>query len=231
MVFSSKSYACLSALVLLTISSRIAGQSDGCSSSCSDYNSILEGCQGDSDSDYDSCVCNDPNFQPYVNECIACEGTGSDPYQFQQNCKKVPPDCTVACQGFALILQGCGDTSAPGFGQCVCSGAYDETYTTTFNQDFQDCVSCENGGGQAADWEAYCCAHDDGCNGASPAASSEAATILVSPTTTTTTPGPLPTPTTPLPTTPSGGAAGDRPLGAVGLGLGHVLLNALIAIF
>jgi hypothetical protein len=228
MVFSIKSQAWVPALLLLTISTQVAGQ-DECADSCSDYNSILVGCQSDSGPDYDSCVCNDPNFQSYVDECIACEGTDSDPYQFQQNCKSVPPDCTSACQGFSIILEDCGDTSDPGFGSCVCSGAYDETYSNTFNEDFQDCVTCENGGGQAADWEAYCCASTGNCNGMSPAASSEAATIQVS--STTTAPVSTTTQPVPVPTATSSGAAGDRAANTLGLGLGQLLLNGLIANF
>ncbi|KAJ3543607.1 hypothetical protein NM208_g3489 [Fusarium decemcellulare] len=157
---------------------------DDCQDACSDYNSILVSCNYDADQEsvYDSCVCNTDNFATYVDECIDCEGTDSKPAEFKKSCKSVPPDCTSACEGFGLVIQGCGDTSSPDFHSCVCAGAYDEQYSNTFNEDFQNCVTCENGGGQAAYWEAYCCAASDdkNCNGMSSEASDMVESISVS---------------------------------------------------
>lgn len=162
-----------------------ACQSGGsCDASCNDYNSILVNCNHDAPQQdvYNSCVCNSDNFTPYVDECIACTGDDSAPAKFKNTCNSVPPDCNLACQGFGLTLKNCGDTSDPGFRQCVCSGAYDAWYTNTFNQDFQGCATCENGGGQAAQWEAYCCELTKNCNGMSPEASAALASGSVQPT-------------------------------------------------
>ena len=138
-----------------------------CSTQCNDYNTILIDCEVDNDSntDYNNCVCNDPNFKTTNAACVACYGPGSAPFQFQQACKAVPPDCTVACWSFGLIIQGCADERDQT--SCVCSGAYDIQYPDTFNQAFSDCVLCENGGGVAAGWESTCCSAHYGCNGLS----------------------------------------------------------------
>lgn len=150
-----------------TASAPPSPSSSACFSSCQNYQSILLGCQHDAGqyNVYKSCVCNDVNFQSYSQECVDCEGAGSAPAQFQQNCKGVVPDCSIACSLFGDILSGCGDPSSSGYEACVCGGAYDPTYTTTFNQAFNDCVVCENGGGHAAEWEQKCCAAGYGCNG------------------------------------------------------------------
>lgn len=161
-----------------TVSAPAASSSMACSNSCSNYESILLGCQSDAGQEniYKSCVCNDPNFSSSVQDCISCEGTDSAPYQFYQNCKSVKPDCTVACSQFEMIVQSC-DPGSSNYESCMCSSAYDAQYTTTFNQAFKTCATCEYGGGQAADWEARCCANGKGCLGISPQASREAATM------------------------------------------------------
>lgn len=166
------------------------------------------------------------------NACITCEGTNSKPYQFQQTCKTVAPDCTTACSGYGLLVQSCGDTSNPGFGACICAGAYDPTYTTTFGEDFQSCVACENGGGQAADWEAYCCVNGHGCIGTSTAASSGASTIQpTAAAAMTTTTSPIVSPTTQVdPTTSSDGVSRDHVVNALGIGLGQLALNAFLGL-
>ncbi|KAK2591117.1 hypothetical protein QQS21_011205 [Conoideocrella luteorostrata] len=159
-----------------------AAQIDSCQNACNSYNSILVSCNRDAaqQSVYNSCVCNSGNFGVYVDQCIACEGASSKPAKFKQTCKSVPPDCTTACQGFGIILQGCGSTSSAGFGNCVCSAAYDQRSPNTFNQDFVDCVTCENGGGNAAYWEAFCCKTTGNCNGMSAEASAAMVSISAS---------------------------------------------------
>jgi hypothetical protein len=163
---------CLAALTI--VSALAEAQVDQCQSNCLAYNNILVGCQHDRDvtSAYQSCICNDSRFSAAISQCVACEGTNSPAYTQQQQCKTVAPDCTVACSQFSLAISGCGSSR-----DCVCSGAYDLTYTTTFNQAFRDCVTCNNGGGIASDWEAICCATGHGCNGMSPQASAALATI------------------------------------------------------
>ena len=176
----------------------ILAQTDSCQNTCEPYNNILVNCQVDADvnSAYLDCVCNDPNFQTANGACVSCEGAGSAPAKFQQNCKSVPPDCNVGCNLFSQILSGCGDPSGSGYTACVCGSAYDTVYTTTFNQAFTDCVTCENGGGQAADWEQTCCNQGHGCNGIEVAGSTSATS-----TATLTTPITTPVTTPPLTTT------------------------------
>jgi len=181
----------------------ILAQTDSCQNTCGPYNDILDNCQVDADvnSAYLDCVCNDPNFQTANGACVSCEGAGSAPAKFQQNCKKVPPDCTVACSLFSQILTGCGDASGSGFANCVCGSAYDTVYTTTFNEAFTDCVTCENGGGQAADWEQTCCNQGHGCIGIDVAAGTSA-TLPATLTTPITTPVTTPALTTTAPVQP-----------------------------
>lgn len=97
-------------------------------------------------------------------------------------------------------------------------------YTTTFSEDFQSCMACENGGGQAAGLEALWCANGHGCTGMSPASSNKAVTIQ--PTATTT--SPITSSTQPVPTmTSSGGVGRDHVVNALGIDWGQVALNAL----
>jgi hypothetical protein len=207
----------------------VTAQIDQCVNECANYNSILDGCQHDADvySAYKSCVCNDGNFQTYVQQCIACEGPNSNPATFQQNCKDVPPDCTVACSSFGLIISSCGDTSAPGYEDCVCGSAYDTTYTTTFNQAFTDCVNCATNGGIAAEWEARCCASKRGCNGMSPEASAAAATIKP----TTTSPSQASNTLLATVSTSSGSALNSKDIHALGTRWTHVLTAFLFELF
>jgi len=171
-------------LVFLLSTSLVIAQVDQCQDACSNYQTILDGCQHDAgdESIYLSCVCNDDNFSSSNAACVQCEGTGSAPDQFRSNCAKVAPDCTVACSSFSTIVESCGDPSdTANFENCMCSSAYDLQNTDTFNQAFNDCAQCASGGGQALDWEQRCCAAGHGCNGLASAASSGGS----SPTTTT----------------------------------------------
>jgi len=72
---------------------------DPCYNTCLPYNNVLDSCLHDdtSNSAYNYCVCNADGFAASNAACVACTGVGSAPYQFQQACKSVVKDCTVAC--------------------------------------------------------------------------------------------------------------------------------------
>ncbi|EPS45541.1 hypothetical protein H072_428 [Dactylellina haptotyla CBS 200.50] len=150
-------------MMVVALSVTTSQAQDACADACANYQTLLEFCQHDAGQEaiYLDCVCNDLSFANSNAACVACEGAGSAPDQFRQNCKSVPQDCTQACQLFSGIISGCtaGDAS------CVCAGAYDATYPNTFNQAFNDCAQCENGGGTVGSWEQRCCSLTGGCNG------------------------------------------------------------------
>ena len=195
----------IGSLTILAFLSSTATAQDDCDEPCNDYNNILVGCNFEADQEdvYLSCVCNDSTFGTSIDACISCVGTDSNAEAFKKACKKVPADCTSACQEFGSILSNCGDTSDPGYADCICSGAYDEQSSNTFNEQFMDCVNCENGGGIASYWESYCCATTGGCNGMSSEASQGVKSIKA----TLTTSQPAPTTAAALSTSTSGGFA------------------------